>query len=68
MISYINNIFKLDTKNTSYVIRISFFNHVLSDYYGAKIIEMNHLNFLKKSMVLLMEQQLIIKKKTLIIL
>ena len=48
MISYINNIFKLDTKNTSYVIRISFFNHVLSDYYGAKIIDNESFEFSKE--------------------
>ena len=48
MISYINNIFKLDTKNTSYVIRISSFNHVLSDYYGAKIIDNESFEFSKE--------------------
>ena len=37
MITFNNNIFKIDTKNTSYIIRISRFNHLLNDYYGAKI-------------------------------
>ena len=37
MITFNNNIFKIDTKNTSYIIRISRFNHLLNDYYGARI-------------------------------
>ena len=37
MITFNNNIFKIDTKNTSYIIRVSKFNHLLNDYYGAKI-------------------------------
>ena len=37
MINKYNNIFKIDTLNTSYIIRISKFNHVLNDYYGAFI-------------------------------
>ena len=37
MINKYDNIFKIDTKETTYIIRISKFNHVLNDYYGAKI-------------------------------
>lgn len=37
MITFNNNIFKIDTKNTSYIIRISRFNHLLNDYYGTRI-------------------------------
>lgn len=37
MIIIHDNIFKIDTKNTSYIIRKSQFNHILNDYYGAKI-------------------------------
>ena len=43
MISYKENIFKIDTKNTSYIIRISPFKHVLNDYYGAKIEDFENL-------------------------
>ena len=39
MIKKIDNIFKLDSKNTSYIIRISKYGHILNDYYGAKIID-----------------------------
>ena len=37
MINKYDNIFKIDTKDTSYIIRISKFNHILNDYYGARI-------------------------------
>ena len=39
MIKKIDNVFKLDSKNTSYIIRISKYGHILNDYYGAKIID-----------------------------
>ena len=48
MITVIDNIFKLDTNNTSYIIRISPFNHVLNDYYGAKIIDTLDFDFSKE--------------------
>ena len=37
MINAINNYFKIDTKNTSYIIKISKFNHVLNCFYGGRI-------------------------------
>ena len=48
MITVLDNIFKLDTNNTSYIIRISSFNHVLNDYYGAKIIDSLDFEFSKE--------------------
>ena len=37
MITFKNNIFKIDTKNTSYIFSISKFNHLLHQYYGERI-------------------------------
>ncbi len=37
MIKFINSVFKLDTKSTTYLIRISQFSHILSEYYGERI-------------------------------
>ena len=48
MILVEKNIFKIDTKNTTYIIRISPFNHVLTDYYGAKIIDTLDFEFSKE--------------------
>lgn len=48
MIRITDNIFKIDTKNTSYIIRISKFNHVLNDYYGKKIIDTLNFDFSKE--------------------
>lgn len=48
MITKTNNIFKLDTENTSYIIRISPFNHILNDYYGTKIIDTLDFEFSKE--------------------
>lgn len=48
MIKYLNDIFKIDTKNTSYIIRISKFNHVFNDYYGSKIIDEDNFEFSKE--------------------
>ena len=45
MINKYENIFKLDTKDTSYIIRISHFNHVLNDYYGARISDTLNFDF-----------------------
>lgn len=43
-----DSIFKLDTNNTSYIIRISPYKHVLNDYYGAKIIDTLDFEFSKE--------------------
>ena len=48
MISRYDNIFKIDTLDTSYIIRISHFNHVLNDYYGAKINDTLDFSFSKE--------------------
>ena len=48
MINKYENIFKIDTKDTSYIIRISEFNHVLNDYYGAKISDTLDFKFSKE--------------------
>ena len=48
MINKIDNIFKIDTKNTSYIIRISHFNHILNDYYGGKISDTLNFDFSKE--------------------
>ena len=48
MILFNNNIFKIDTKNTSYIIRISKFNHLLTDYYGSKIATQEDYEFSKE--------------------
>ena len=48
MINKYENIFKLDTKDTSYIIRISEFNHVLNDYYGARISDTLDFKFSKE--------------------
>ena len=48
MINKYNNIFKIDTLNTSYIIRISDFNHVLNDYYGARISDTLDFEFSKE--------------------
>lgn len=48
MILFKNNIFKIDTKNTSYIIRISKFNHLLTDYYGSKIATQEDYEFSKE--------------------
>ena len=48
MIKYLNDIFKIDTKNTSYIVRISKFNHVFNDYYGSKIIDEDNFEFSKE--------------------
>ena len=48
MITVLDNIFKLDTNNTSYIIRISSFNHVLNDYYGGKISDTLNFDFSKE--------------------
>ena len=48
MINKYENIFKLDTKDTSYIIRISHFNHVLNDYYGARISDTLNFDFSKE--------------------
>ena len=48
MINKYENIFKLDTKDTSYIIRISNFNHILHDYYGAKITDTLDFEFSKE--------------------
>ncbi len=37
MITCQNNIFKIDTLNTTYLIRINSHKHVISEYYGSKI-------------------------------
>ncbi|MCQ2772206.1 MAG: alpha-galactosidase [Bacilli bacterium] len=37
MIKEFNNVIRLDTKNTTYLIRISAFNHILSEYYGDRL-------------------------------
>ena len=47
MIKKIHNIFKIDTLNTSYIIRISKYGHILNDFYGAKIIDENIFEFSK---------------------
>ena len=39
MIRKFDDVFKLDTKNTTYLIRVSNFNHILNDYYGRKILD-----------------------------
>ena len=39
MIRKFDDVFKLDTKNTTYLIRVSKFNHILNDYYGRKILD-----------------------------
>ena len=39
MIRKFDDVFKLDTKNTTYLIRGSKFNHILNDYYGRKILD-----------------------------
>ena len=48
MINKYNNIFKIDTQATSYIIRISDFNHVLNDYYGARITDTLNFDFSKE--------------------
>ena len=48
MIKKIDNIFKIDTLNTSYIIRISKYGHILNDFYGAKIIDENDFEFSKE--------------------
>ena len=48
MINKYDNIFKLDTKDTSYIIRISDFNNVLNDYFGARISDTLDFNFSKE--------------------
>ena len=48
MITFNNNIFKIDTKNTSYIIRISKFNHLLTDYYGKYIPSQENYEFSKE--------------------
>ena len=48
MINKYDNIFKIDTLNTSYIIRISHFNHVLHDYYGTRINDTLNFNFSKE--------------------
>ena len=37
MIKAINSVFKMDTKNTTCLIRVSEFSHILSEYYGERI-------------------------------
>ena len=39
MIRKFDDVFKLDTRNTTYLIRVSKFNHILNDYYGRKILD-----------------------------
>ena len=41
MIIFKNNVFKLDTKNTSYVFSISKFNHLVFQYYGERFFDDN---------------------------
>lgn len=48
MISEHNGVFKLDTKETSYIFRISQFGHVLGEYYGNKIIDKDDYSFSKE--------------------
>jgi len=45
MIKKINDYFKIDTKNTSYLIKISKFNHILNCYYGSKILDQESFYF-----------------------
>lgn len=45
MITFKNSIFKIDTKNTSYIFSISKFNHLLHQYYGERIDD-NDLSFI----------------------
>ena len=45
MIKKINNYFKLDTKNSSYIIFITKFNHVVCNYYGNYIFDSGDLFF-----------------------
>ena len=45
MIKKINNYFKLDTKNSSYIIFITKFNHVVCNYYGNYIFDAGDLFF-----------------------
>lgn len=46
MIKFQNNVFKLDTKNTSYIFNVSSFGHLLSQYYGKYIFDHDNYDFL----------------------
>ena len=48
MINKYDNIIKIDTKDTSYIIRLSKFNHILNDYYGGKINDTLNFDFSKE--------------------
>ena len=48
MINKYDNIIKIDTKDTSYIIRISKFNHILNDYYGGRINDTLNFDFSKE--------------------
>src|SRR5574344_730832 len=48
MISFNDNVFKLDTKHTSYVFRISPFGHIFSEYYGDLITDSDNFEFSKE--------------------
>ena len=48
MIKKIENMFKIDTKDTTYLIRISPFGHLLNDYYGAYIPDCTDFEFSKE--------------------
>ncbi len=48
MIKVFDKVFKLDTKNTSYILRVGKFGHLLNDYYGNYIPDEGELLFAKE--------------------
>jgi len=51
MIKVIEKVFKLDTKNSTYVFRVSPFGHLFSEYYGDYISDVDNFDFSKEKIV-----------------
>ena len=51
MIKVIDKVFKLDTKNSTYVFRVSPFGHLFSEYYGDYISDVDNFDFSKEKIV-----------------